>query len=244
MQFPTITMRQMLEAGVHFGHTKRRWNPKMKPYIFGVHNNVCILDLSLSLPCMRRALSAVYEVAAGGGRVLFVATKRQAQEPVKQAAIASGQYYVNHRWLGGMMTNWKTITASIKQLKSLDEQLAAEQTGLTKKERLELERRRDKLELVLGGIREMGGLPDILVVIDTVKEAIAVREANECAIPVIGIIDTNASPEGIEYPIPGNDDALRAIKLYTNNFAAAILAGIERSLSSSGGYKSSPAGSD
>ena len=214
MAIPTASMRQLLEAGVHFGHHTRRWNPKMAPYIFGVRNGIHIIDLEQTEPMLHQGLQAVRDVVAGGGRVLLVGTKRQAQEPVADAAKRCGQYYVNYRWLGGMLTNFKTISQSIKRLRELEERITQEQTGLTKRELLELTRDRDKLERALGGIKEMGGLPDILFVIDTNKEAIAVAEANTLRIPVVAILDSNSSPDGIAYPIPGNDDAMRAIHLY------------------------------
>src|SRR3954452_24835915 len=209
MAFPTYTMRQLLEAGVHFGHQTRRWNPLMAPHIFGIRNGVHILDLTQTVPMLHRSLAALREVAANGGRVLFVGTKRQAQDPVATAARRCGQYFVNHRWLGGMLTNWKTISHSIKRLRELEEQLGGETQGLTKKELLNLTRDRDKLERSLGGIKEMGGQPSLLFVIDTNKEAIAVAEANKLGIPVIGLVDSNSDPDGIFYPVPGNDDALR-----------------------------------
>ncbi len=234
MAMPTYTMRQLLEAGVHFGHTTRRWNPQMKPFIFGERNGIHIIDLEQTVPMLQQALQAVRDVAAAGGRILFVGTKRQAQTIVKENALKSGQYFVNHRWLGGMLTNWKTISGSIKRLKDMDQRLAEEQSGLTKKELLQLQRERDKLELSLGGIREMGNLPDIIFVIDTNKESIAVKEANNLGIPVVAVIDSNSSPDGISYPIPGNDDAMRAINLYCDLMTAAILDGLQASLSSSG----------
>ena len=238
MAFPTFTMRQLLEAGVHFGHTTRRWNPKMSPYIFGVRNGIHIIDLEQTVPLFHQALVTAREVAAGGGRVLFVGTKRQASDIVMESAKRCGQYYVNHRWLGGMLTNWKTISKSIKRLHELDDKLpeanAEEITGLTKKELLNLNRERDKLERALGGIKDMGDLPNVLVVIDTNKEHIAVAEATKLGIPVIGIIDSNSDPEGITYPIPGNDDAFRAISTYCNLMADAVLDGIQQELISSG----------
>ena len=213
MAFPTFTMRQLLEAGVHFGHTTRRWNPKMSPYIFGTRNGVHIIDLEQTVPLLHQALVTVREVVAGGGRVLFVGTKRQASDIIMDSARRCGQYYVNHRWLGGMLTNWKTISNSIKRLRELDVQLGEESaediTGLTKKELLNLNRERDKLERALGGIKDMGDLPNILVVVDTNKEHIAVAEAKKLGIPVIGVIDSNSDPEGITYPVPGNDDAFQ-----------------------------------
>ncbi len=234
MALPEFTMRQLLEAGVHFGHHTRRWNPKMGPYIFGIRNNIHIVDLEQSVPLLRQGLEAIREVVAGGGRVLLVGTKRQAQEAIAEAAKRCGQYYVNYRWLGGMLTNFKTISQSIKRLREVDERITAEESGLTKRELLELTRDRDKLERALGGIKEMGGLPDILFVIDTNKEAIAVQEANKLRIPVVAILDSNSSPDGIAYPIPGNDDAMRAIHLYCGLVASAVLDGLQAELTASG----------
>ncbi len=234
MAIPTASLRQLLEAGVHFGHHTRRWNPKMAPYIFGVRNGIHIIDLEQTEPMLHQGLQAMRDVVAGGGRVLLVGTKRQAQEPVAEAAKRCGQYYVNYRWLGGMLTNFKTISASIRRLRELEERITQEQTGLTKRELLELTRDRDKLERALGGIKEMGGLPDILFVIDTNKEAIAVREANTLRIPVVAILDSNSSPDGIAYPIPGNDDAMRAIHLYCDLVSAAVLDGLQAELAASG----------
>ncbi len=234
MAMPSFSMRQLLEAGVHFGHHTRRWNPKMAPYIFGVRNSVHILDLEQSVPMLHRALQAARDVVAGGGRVLFVGTKRQASEKVAEAAKRCGQYYVNHRWLGGMLTNWKTISNSIKRLRDLDEQLEQGGVGLTKKELLQLTRERDKLERALGGIKEMGGRPDILFVIDTNKEDIAVAEATKLNIPVIAVVDSNSDPEGITYPIPGNDDALRAISLYLDLLADSVLDGLQQEMAAAG----------
>src|ERR1051326_5730661 len=227
-------MGQLLESGVHFGHHTRRWNPKMQPYIFGVRNGIHIIDLEQSVPLLRQGLEAVREVVAGGGRVLFVGTKRQAQDAIADAAKRCGQYYVNYRWLGGMLTNFKTISQSIKRRRELDERITTEQSGLTKRELLELTRDRDKLERALGGIKEMGGLPDILFVIDTNKEAIAVKEANTLKLPVVAILDSNSSPDGIAYPVPGNDDAMRAINLYCDLMAHAVLDGLQAELASSG----------
>jgi len=227
-------MRQLLEAGVHFGHQTHRWNPKMDQYIFGVRNKVHILDLSITVPLLHRALDEVRKVVANGGRVLFVGTKRQAAEPLAEAARRSGQHFVNHRWLGGMLTNWETISQSIKRLKSLEEQLSGGLSGLTKREVLDMTRQQEKLERSLGGIKDMGGRPDLMVVIDTNKEEIAIQEANKLGIPVIAILDTNCDPKGISYPIPGNDDASRAIQLYCNLFASAVLAGLQEELGSSG----------
>ncbi len=234
MSAPTFTMRQLLEAGVHFGHSTRRWNPKMKPFLFGARNGVHIIDLEQTVPLLSQALEAVRSVAAGGGRVLFVGTKRQAQTIMADAAGRCGQYYVNHRWLGGMMTNWKTVSNSIKRLKDLDALLADTNLTITKKERLTNERHRDKLELSLGGIKEMGNLPDILFVVDTNKEQIAIQEANVLGIPVVAILDSNSSPEGIDFPIPGNDDAMRAINLYSDLIVGSVLAGLQQSMASSG----------
>ncbi|MBP2291100.1 30S ribosomal protein S2 [Azospirillum rugosum] len=234
MAIPTFTMRQLLEAGVHFGHHTRRWNPKMAPYIFGVRNGVHIIDLEQTVPSLHRALQAVRDVVAGGGRVLFVGTKRQAQEKVAEAASKCGQYYVNHRWLGGMLTNWKTISQSIKRLREMEERLAGDTSGLTKREILELTRERDKLERALGGIKEMGGLPDVLFIIDTNKESIAVKEANKLGIPVIAVIDSNSDPDGVAFPIPGNDDALRAIDLYCELVNGAVLSGLQAEMSAAG----------
>ncbi|MBT7954438.1 MAG: 30S ribosomal protein S2 [Rhodospirillaceae bacterium] len=237
MALPTFTMRQMLESGVHFGHVTRRWNPKMDEYIFGTRQGIHILDLQQTVPMMYRAMQAVGEIVAGGGRVLWVGTKRQASEPISEAAKRCGQYYVNHRWLGGMMTNWKTISNSIKRLKTLEEQLSEdneEVAGLTKKELLKLTRERDKLDRSLGGIKDMGGLPDIVFVIDTNKEGIAVAEANKLGIPVVGVIDSNSDPKGIDYPIPGNDDSIRAINFYCEMIAGSVLSGIQTEMAASG----------
>jgi small subunit ribosomal protein S2 len=234
MALPAYTMRQLLEAGVHFGHHTRRWNPKMSPYIFGIRNGIHVIDLEQTVPLLRQGLEAIREVVAGGGRVLMVGTKRQAQEAIAEAAKRCGQYYVNYRWLGGMLTNFKTISQSIKRLRELDERITTEQSGLTKRELLELTRDRDKLERALGGIKEMGGLPDILFVIDTNKEGIAVQEANKLRIPVVAILDSNSSPDGIAYPIPGNDDAMRAIHLYCDLASGAVLDGLQAELAASG----------
>ena len=234
MALPEFTMRQLLEAGVHFGHQTRRWNPKMAPYLFGIRNKAHVIDLQQTVPLLHRALVTVRDIVAGGGRVLFVGTKRQASEIVAASAKRCGQFYVNHRWLGGMLTNWKTISVSIRRLRALDEQLADEDTGLTKKEMLKITRERDKLERALGGIKEMGGLPDILFVIDTNKEDIAVAEANKLGIPVIAIIDSNSDPAPIDYPVPGNDDAIRAINVYCQLFSDAVLDGIQEEMRASG----------
>ncbi len=231
---PSFSMRQLLEAGVHFGHHTRRWNPKMQPYLFGVRNGVHIIDLEQTVPMLARALQAVRDTVAGGGRVLFVGTKRQAQEPIADSARRCGQYFVNHRWLGGMLTNFKTISLSIKRLRELDERINNPASGLTKREMLEVTRDRDKLERALGGIKEMGGLPDLLFVIDTNKEKISIEEANKLNIPVIAIIDSNSSPDGITFPVPGNDDAMRAIHTYCDLVSAAVLSGIQAELMASG----------
>ena len=214
MAAPVVTMQQLIETGAHFGHQTHRWNPKMKPYIFGDRNGVHIIDLSQTVPLFARALEFVSQSVASGGKVLFVGTKRQAQEPVAEAARRAGQHFVNHRWLGGMLTNWKTISNSIKRLKALEEQLSGNTAGLTKKEVLQLTRERDKLELSLGGIRDMGGVPDVMFVIDANKEELAIKEANTLGIPVVAILDSNVSPDGIAFPVPANDDAARAIRLY------------------------------
>lgn len=235
MAMPTFTMRQLLEAGVHFGHHTRRWNPKMKPYLFGVRNGVHIIDLTKTVPLLEQALIQVRQVVSNGGRVLFVGTKPAASERVAEAAKRCGQYFVNHRWLGGMITNWQTISASIKRLRELDERLSGDVAGLTKKEQLDLSRERDKLERSLGGIKEMGGTPDMLFIIDTNKESIAVLEARKRGIPIAAILDSNSDPDGIDFPIPGNDDAIRAVSLYCDLVAGAVLDGIRAEIAASGG---------
>jgi len=227
-------MRQLLEAGVHFGHHTRRWNPKMKPYLFGVRNGVHIIDLTKTVPLLEQALQQVRQVVSNGGRVLFVGTKAAAAERVADAAKRCGQYYVNHRWLGGMITNWQTISASIKRLRELDDRLAGDVVGLTKKEQLDLTRERDKLERSLGGIKEMGGTPDLLFIIDTNKEAIAVQEARKRGIPIVAVLDSNSDPDGVDFPVPGNDDAIRAIAMYCDLMAGAVLDGISAEMSASG----------
>jgi small subunit ribosomal protein S2 len=234
MALPDFSMRQLLEAGVHFGHQKHRWNPKMGQYIYGVRNNIHIIDLAQTVPMLHRALQAISDTVAGGGRVLFVGTKRQAAEPVTAAANRCAQYYVNARWLGGMLTNWKTISRSIKRLRDLEAILTAGQEGLTKKELLTLTRERNKLEKDLGGIKDMGGVPDLLFVIDPNKEAIAIKEANRLGIPVAAVVDSNCDPDRISLPIPGNDDAGRAITLYCDLAAKAALDGISRSSAGAG----------
>ena len=225
MAAPVVSMQQLIETGAHFGHQTHRWNPKMKPYIFGDRNGVHILDLSQTVPLFARALEFVSQAVAGGGKVLFVGTKRQAQEPIADSARRAGQHFVNHRWLGGMLTNWKTISNSIKRMKSLEEQLSGNTAGLTKKEVLQLTRERDKLEQSLGGIRDMGGIPDVMFVIDANKEELAIKEANTLGIPVVAILDSNVSPDGIAFPVPANDDAARAIRLYCEAIAIAATRG-------------------
>ncbi|MEM7693519.1 MAG: 30S ribosomal protein S2 [Pseudomonadota bacterium] len=234
MAVPDFTMRQLLEAGVHFGHQTHRWNPKMQDYIFGARNNVHILDLAQTVPLLHQALKAVSDTVAKGGRLLMVGTKRQAQEAVATSASECAQYYVNARWLGGMLTNWKTISNSIKRLNSLEEMLVGEAQGFTKKERLNLDREREKLERNLGGIKSMGGTPDIVFIIDTNRESIAIQEARRLNIPIVAILDTNCDPEGITFPIPGNDDAARAITLYCDLIARAALDGLLRSQGDTG----------
>ena len=226
MALPEISMRGLLEAGAHFGHQTHRWNPKMDRYIFGSRSNIHIIDLSQSLPLLHQALVAVRDVAAKGGRVLFVGTKRQASDPVAEAAKRCAQYYVNHRWLGGTLTNWRTVSGSIQRLRDTTAILDAGGEGRVKRELVNIQRERDKLELSLGGIKDMGGIPDIMFVIDTNKEAIAIQEARKLNIPVIAILDTNCDPDGITYPIPGNDDAARAIQLYCDLIADAVLDGL------------------
>jgi small subunit ribosomal protein S2 len=234
MALPDISMRQLLEAGVHFGHQTHRWNPKMAPFIYGSRNNIHIIDLTQTVPLLHQALLAVSDVVANGGRVLFVGTKRQASEAIAEAARSSAQYFINHRWLGGTLTNWRTISNSIKRLKSLEELLKGEHHGLTKKELLQLTREKDKLERSLGGIKDMGAPPDLMFVIDTNKESIAIAEARKLNMPVVAIVDSNCDPDGITYPIPGNDDAGRAITLYCDLIAKAAIDGIERAQGSLG----------
>ncbi len=235
MALPEFSMRQLLEAGVHFGHQTHRWNPKMDRYIFGARSNVHIIDLSQTVPLLHQALVRVRETAASGGRILFVGTKRQASEGVASAARRCAQYYVNHRWLGGTLTNWRTISNSISRLRELQSLLEQDgPTGLTKKELLQMTRERDKLERSLGGIKEMGGIPDLMFVIDLNKEGIAIKEARKLGIPVIAVVDTNCDPDEVDFPIPGNDDASRAISLYCELVADAILDGIAESQASLG----------
>ena len=234
MALPAFNMRQLLEAGVHFGHQSHRWNPKMQPFIFGARNNIHIVDLAQTVPLMHQALVQVSEVVAKGGRVLFVGTKRQASDAIAEAAGRCAQYYINHRWLGGTLTNWKTISQSIRRLRQFDEILAGDTTGRTKKELLNIQRERDKLNQSLGGIKDMGGTPDLLFVIDTNKEQIAIKEANRLGIPVIAVIDTNSDPAGVNYPIPGNDDAGRAVALYCDLISRACIEGISLAQSGTG----------
>lgn len=230
---PTFNMRQLLEAGVHFGHQAHRWNPKMAPYIYGVRNKIHIVDLTQTTPLLHQALVKISDTVAGGGRVLFVGTKRQAAEAIADAAKRSAQYYINHRWFGGTLTNWKTISQSIRRLRQLEDILADPQ-GRTKKEVLNLTRERDKLNQALGGIKEMGGTPDILFVLDTNKEQIAIKEAKKLGIPIVAVVDTNCDPDSIDFPIPGNDDAGRAITLYCDLVARAAIDGIERGQAAAG----------
>jgi small subunit ribosomal protein S2 len=234
MALPDFTMRQLLEAGAHFGHQSHRWNPKMAPYIYGARNSIHIIDLAQTVPLLHQALKAVSDTVAKGGRVLFVGTKRQASDEIAAAAKRSAQYYVNARWLGGMLTNWKTISASISRLRKLDEMMNDGAKGLTKKERLMMSREREKLETALGGIKDMGGVPDLVFVIDTNKEALAIKEANRLKIPVAAVLDTNCDPDGIAFPIPANDDAGRAIQLYCDLVARAAIDGIGRSQGAAG----------
>jgi small subunit ribosomal protein S2 len=233
MALPDFSMRQLLEAGAHFGHQTHRWNPKMERYIFGSRSNIHIIDLSQTMPLLHQALVKAREVAASGGRILFVGTKRQASEPIATGARRCAQYYVNHRWLGGTLTNWRTVSGSIARLRELEGLLEGE-SGRTKKELLQLNRERDKLELSLGGIKDMGGIPDLMFVIDTNKEAIAIQEARKLNIPVIALLDTNCNPDGITFPIPGNDDAARAIQLYCDLMADSILDGLAAGQSAAG----------
>jgi small subunit ribosomal protein S2 len=234
MALPEFTMRQLLEAGVHFGHQSQRWNPRMEHYIYGARNGIHIIDLTQTVPMLDQALQVVRETVAKGGRILFVGTKRQAAAPIAEAAEKSAQYYMNHRWLGGTLTNWKTVSQSIGRLTQIDEAMEEGAEGLTKKERLGMERDQSKLQASLGGIREMGGTPDLLFVIDVNKEALAVAEANKLGIPVIAVVDTNCSPAGIDYVIPGNDDASRAISLYCDLAARAALDGMSAQLGAAG----------
>ncbi|MEM9029460.1 MAG: 30S ribosomal protein S2 [Pseudomonadota bacterium] len=234
MMLPTFNMRQLLEAGVHFGHQTHRWNPKMAPYIYGERNNIHVVDLTQTVPLLHQALLKVSDTVASGGRVLFVGTKRQATEAIADGAQRSAQYFINYRWLGGTLTNWKTISLRIRHLRQLNDILEGETQGRTKKEILNLTRERDKLNQSLGGIKDMGGTPDLLFVIDTNKEAIAIAEARKLKIPIIAVVDSNCDPDGIDFPIPGNDDAGRAITLYCDLIARAAIDGLERSAAASG----------
>jgi len=234
MALPDFSMRQLLEAGVHFGHQTQRWNPRMAPYIYGDRNGIHIIDLTQTVPMLDAALNVIRETVAKNGRILFVGTKRQAQKPIADAAEKSAQYYMNHRWLGGTLTNWKTVSQSIARLKEIDELMAQGAEGLTKKERLGMERDQQKLQASLGGIREMGGVPDLLFVIDVSKEDLAIAEARKLGIPVVAVVDTNCSPDGIDYIIPGNDDAARAIALYCDLVARAALDGMSAQLGAAG----------
>jgi small subunit ribosomal protein S2 len=236
MALPTFTMRQMLEAGVHFGHSTRRWNPKMETFIFGERNKTHILDLQQTQPMLHAALKALSDVTSRGGRVLFVGTKRAAAEKIAETAQNCGQYFVNHRWLGGMLTNWTTVSQSIRRLRELESRFeSGEINQLTKKEALQITREQEKLERTLGGIKEMGGIPDMLFILDTNKEAIAVQEANRLGIPVVAVVDSNANPDGVDYLIPGNDDAMRAITFYCELVQAAVLDGLQTELMKTGG---------
>jgi len=234
MALPEFTLRQLLEAGVHFGHQTQRWNPRMAPFIYGARNGIHIMDLTQTVPMLDQALNVVRETVAKGGRVLFVGTKRQAAGPVAEAAEKCAQYYMNHRWLGGTLTNWNTVSQSIQRMKTSTEKLSTGVGGLTKKERLNLERECDKLQASLGGIAEMGGVPDLLFVIDVKKEALAIAEANKLGIPVVAVVDTNCSPDGIDYIIPGNDDAARAISLYCDLVSRAALDGMSAQMGAAG----------
>ncbi|MDE4132233.1 30S ribosomal protein S2 [Phaeobacter sp. QD34_3] len=234
MALPEFTMRQLLEAGVHFGHQTQRWNPRMSPFIYGARNGIHIMDLTQTVPMLDQALQVVRDTVAKGGRILFVGTKRQAAQPIAEAAEKSAQYYMNHRWLGGTLTNWKTVSQSINRLKEIDERMESGAEGLTKKERLGMERDQTKLQASLGGIREMGGVPDLLFVIDVKKEALAIAEAKKLGIPVVAVVDTNCSPDGVDFIIPGNDDASRAIALYCDLVARAALDGMTAQLGAAG----------
>lgn len=234
MSLPAFNMRELIEAGVHFGHKTKRWNPRMAPFIFGTRNDIHIIDLGKTVPLLHQALTAVRDVTAQNGRILFVGTKRQATEHVAEAAKRCGQYYINQRWLGGLLTNWNTIQVSIKTLRKLEEQLAKADAGFTKKELLSMSRHRDKLESSLGGIKDMGGRPDLIFIIDTNKEDLAIKEAQKLSIPIVAILDSNCTPDGITYPIPGNDDSTRAIRMYCRLVSDAVLDGIQQSMVKSG----------
>lgn len=234
MTLPAINMRELIEAGVHFGHKTKRWNPRMEPYLYGVRNDIHIIDLGKTVPLLHAALNAVRDVVAQNGRILFVGTKRQASDPIAEAAKRCGQHYINQRWLGGLLTNWNTIQVSIRTLRKLEDQLSKPNIGFTKKELLSMQRQRDKLEASLGGIKDMGGRPDLLFIIDTNKEDLAVKEAQKLGIPIVAIIDSNCTVDGINFPIPGNDDSSRAIRLYCRLLSDAVLGGIQQSMSRSG----------
>jgi len=234
MALPEFTLRQLLEAGVHFGHQTQRWNPRMGEFIYGARNGIHIMDLTQTVPMLDAALNVIRETVAKNGRILFVGTKRQAQQPIAEAAEKCAQYYMNHRWLGGTLTNWQTVSKSIQRLKNIDEQMEGGAEGLTKKERLGMEREQGKLQASLGGIREMGGVPDLLFVIDVKKEALAVAEAKKLGIPVVAIVDTNCSPDGVDYIVPGNDDAARAISLYCDLVSRAALDGMTAQMGAAG----------
>jgi small subunit ribosomal protein S2 len=234
MALPEFTMRQLLEAGVHFGHQTARWNPRMQRYIYGARNGIHIIDLTQTVPMLDQALQAVRDTVARGGRILMVGTKRQAQKAIAEAAEKSAQFYMNHRWLGGTLTNWQTVSQSISRLKQIDEAAARGFEGLTKKERLGLEREQTKLQASLGGIREMGGVPDLIFIIDVNKEDLAILEARKLGIPVVAVVDTNCSPDGVDYVIPGNDDAARAIQLYCDLITRAALDGMSAQLGAAG----------
>jgi small subunit ribosomal protein S2 len=234
MALPEFSMRQLLEAGVHYGHQTARWNPKMGEYIYGDRNGIHILDLTQTVPLLDTALKVVRDTVAKGGRILFVGTKRQAQKPVAEAAERCAQFYMNHRWLGGTLTNWQTVSKSIQRLKQIDAMMGDGAEGLTKKERLHIEREQGKLQASLGGIREMGGVPDLIFIIDVGKEDLAILEATKLGIPVVGIVDTNCSPKGVDYVIPGNDDAARAIALYCDLIARAALDGMSAQMGAAG----------
>ena len=235
MALPEFSLRQLLEAGVHFGHQTQRWDPLMESYIYGSRNGIHILDFTQTVPMLDQALNVVRETVAKGGSMLFVGTKRQASSPIAEAAEKCAQYYMNHRWLGGTLTNWKTVSQSIQRLKSIDEQVASGSIeGLTKKERLGVEREHAKLKASFDGIAEMGGVPDLVFVVDVKKEALAVAEANKLGIPVVAVVDTNCSPTGVDYMIPGNDDASRAIGLYCDLISRAALDGMSAQLGAAG----------
>lgn len=233
-QIPQFTISQLLEAGVHFGHRTMRWNPRMAPYLYGSRNGSHIIDLQQTAPLLHQALKVVFDVIKNNGKVLFVGTKRQASDPIAEAAERCGQYYVNHRWLGGMLTNWKTVSGSIKTLRDLEENLESEELKFTKKETLNMKRHSEKLRKSLGGIMDMGGKPDLLFIIDTNKESLAMQEAKKLGIPVVAILDSNSNPKGVDYPIPGNDDATRALEFYCKIVSDTVLAGIQESLGAAG----------